>query len=634
MGDHTVAWQALVDALHASLSGLTLGAAIVKLIELQTVASRWMRDRDSDGRKLLILLDDRISRADRLEDAAGRAEDSLHTAQGAIEKDTDAARRALATAIAFHLTYLNYLPFATVPPASERGSHGAGEGFARKTLTAYESAHPMPDGATAPVTPLLASQLHNALWALFAFDAALRESNFEYAIDKSAATKAITDRDALARLAGNIGDLAAGKTGGPTAALIAEAAERIRKAAVTNGIQHAASLLKDSATAVASAATEGARRRKTVIEAAARKSREAVGEAALAAAEVGRTAEAAGLRSAMVLSYLLNKHQRVVTTAYPSCVVASGFLTGDPAAAAVAALKAAATEEFDTLLAESAEARNALEPLLADILAAYGIWTPVPEAGNTSAWAVNARNSDLVVSYNPSGTPILSVNGRAAAPVGVDGMGSHTTAWVVETQALNALVRGTTGAGPALAALQKAARDDLASEVMSLDALLPGGQLLAGQLIELFTAAEAVGNAVDIEEAARLYLEFRNLLPFATVDAGDRGGKGERADATLEETFDSKSLKDAGALQQAALTEPLQAKDSATALEDATSALEQAVTDGRWVLPPVLEAASLSVGRLRTLAEALASAPPAEVAERIVDTRWAEHRARFALARS
>src|SRR5579862_6621597 len=58
MGDHTVSWQALVDAVHADLHGLLLATAISVLRAEHEARTEWMRTAGSDGMLLLRELDD------------------------------------------------------------------------------------------------------------------------------------------------------------------------------------------------------------------------------------------------------------------------------------------------------------------------------------------------------------------------------------------------------------------------------------------------------------------------------------------------------------------------------------------------------------------------------------------------
>src|ERR1700761_6495524 len=217
MGDHTVAWQVLVDALCASLYDLPLTEAINKLDALQKYASQWMPDEKSQMRRLLRLVDKPRALADRLEDAAGRFDECLKAARSGI--DEPAICQHLGQAIAYHLAYLNYLPFATVPAASQRGSPGGTEGHFRRTLLAFESGGPsakpeleMEDLAGEKMNEKSDEedeidlidrrrrQLTEALWGMFAFDAAIRESDIELAIDDSSLRKAEQQVAALGKL--------------------------------------------------------------------------------------------------------------------------------------------------------------------------------------------------------------------------------------------------------------------------------------------------------------------------------------------------------------------------------------------------------------------------------------------------
>lgn len=73
MGDHTVAWQALVDSVHALVHGLTLEEAIAEVEKRQKEVQAWMEpsaSRDVIGRRVFRLLDDPSARKPLLEDTA------------------------------------------------------------------------------------------------------------------------------------------------------------------------------------------------------------------------------------------------------------------------------------------------------------------------------------------------------------------------------------------------------------------------------------------------------------------------------------------------------------------------------------------------------------------------------------
>ena len=216
-------------------------------------------------------------------------------------------------------------------------------------------------------------------------------------------------------------------------------------------------------------------------------------------------------------------------------------------------------------------------------------------------------------------------------------MGSHTTAWVVEVEALKCLVAREDD--PA-SALWNAVRADLKSKVTGLDIYLPADQLAAGQLIALFDAAQAVETAEHLADKARCFLQFRNLLPFATVDAGNRAGKGERRNAQLWETFDIDSLKEAAELQQSAYQTQLE--DSARALEDAAGVLGALIPrelpkrgkkksevseedEERWPSDAVRAAAKESYLRMRAFAKTLTFPTDLDVPKVIIPIRRIEH---------
>jgi hypothetical protein len=622
MGDHTVAWQALVDAVRAALYGLTLGQARAALLGLQDQAAAWTTDRGSGGIALLRLVVEPRHRADRLQDAAARCAQSIEAAGQAA--DDDERKGHLGQAIAYHLAYLNYLPFATVPAASARGSSGGTEGHFRQTLMAFESAPP----AEPPVALDDASRavLRTALWGLFAFDAAVRESHLEYVVDRTEVTTSAQQSATLARQAAALQALTTDASGlSRVTATAQEEARKIYDAAVDPGIQHAAATIRDQARVAGEAALLTRTRQAKAIANAAQRAGLAAAEAARADADLAEISATAPARALRVLSYLLHKHQRYMAVAFPRCVRASGFLDR-PVTDAAAELRTQAREAIASLRAVDDTARTALDTFMIGWTAAYGDWGVAPAAGTGNDWAASAVNDSLVVTYDAQ-TGLITVNGRADAPTGVEGMGSHTTAWVVETEALQAMI---TDVADPLADVQAAVLDDLGSAAMRLDIYLPADQLHAGQLVDVLDAAQAVQDAERLEDAAARYLEFRNLLPFATVDAGNRGGHGEGRDASEAATFDQASLQTAADLQSDALTDAGRVAGASRALEDASSALEAARTARRWPDANVEAAARESARRMRKLASALArDALEIDVAAQIMKVRRAEHRQRY-----
>ncbi|MFD5383601.1 hypothetical protein ACFWMG_01250 [Streptomyces sp. NPDC127074] len=214
-------------------------------------------------------------------------------------------------------------------------------------------------------------------------------------------------------------------------------------------------------------------------------------------------------------------------------------------------------------------------------------------------------------------------------------MGSHTTAWVVEWLAADALASGAEGGVPGvLAALQGQAVRDLKGQVMTLDWLLPTEQLLAGQLQNVFDTALDLFDATDVPAAATAYLTFRNLLPYATVDAGDRGGHGESMNASKEDLFDRKSLQTAAGLKSDELMDVRRRPASARALAKVARRLRtQANPD--WALQAdVRDAVAASIVRLTDASVELSGGVPdgPALAVLIEEVRSAEHDKAYRLA--
>jgi PAS domain-containing protein len=631
MGDHTVAWQVLLDALSASLFGLSLDDAIEELVELQEKVSKWMPTEDAPMLLLLRQTEWATTLATRLEDAAARFDSNWTDATTA--EAVDAKCLALGQMIACHLAYLNYLPFATVPAESQRGSHGSGEGSLRKTLLTYEATESLkkpvleegdsdeeiPD-ESAEEDPTLV--LSGALWGMFAIDAAIRESDIVYAIDKTSLDTVRKQVDALADLTEKFVNFTAQpEKVSRRAEPIKKTAKEISEAAEYEYIIKAAGYLRDLA-GEAQQAVLGTRRDEK-LNVIASKAQDASDLAAQVLSDLTTVSAKAKERAPSLLAYLLHKHQFYVARAYPRCVTKCGFLT-DPQQAAADHLKSKLTELIPALAEENKEAQEALDGLLERFASAYDAWNDADEitiAVLPNEWAKNVGDSrSLVVTYDDK-TRKLYVNGRAPAPTGVSGMGSHTTAWVVEVEALKSMVK--TAKYP-YEELWDRVRNDLKSPVMALDQYLPADQLDAGQLIDILDAAQAVEAATSVADRAERYLRFRNLLPFATVDAGNRAGQGERRNASEKDTFDDGSLYAATELQRVAYAS--NPKAAALSLEKAAIALQALAPEDpmakkgrkkkseptvpppeqRWTADAIRAAAWASIQRLREFASQLA----------------------------
>lgn len=691
MGDHTVAWQVVVDEIHARLYGLTLDAAMSTLREEHSKASEWMKKRGTPGKLLLRELDDIASRWLRLEDATYHVNRHL-TAGMATGANADLKRRRLTLALSHHLAYVNYLPFETVPAKSAIGSHGSAEGTHRATLVNYEkgrrkaridaqaveaSKSPLPLDPVPQVSPveaervraeaekarveaekariaLVKPELLKSIWTLFDFKAALRESHLEYALlgsivtnasDSYDATKAQYDRlkvIALEFQAGKFAEDALKNLGD-----IRDKAIALHRGATYVAFRYAAGLVRDSAKDLGDTLAEGTRRKKSVGKRIANDDSlsGAVDDANQTLTEIRQRAATAPDRAARVLSALLRRHLTALAAAYPNTVRDTGLLLTTPAASAYAKL-AAVVQETDEYKAGGTAAVKVLTDLKDPFIAYFGDAAIAIAASDE--WIVDAGNSGLVVTWNPTGR-MMDVNGRAPAPEGVQGMGSHTTAWVLECLALNAIIGGVTDAADIISNLRDAVIPDLGGKIIKLDELLPAAQLEGNQLFSLFkAAADVLGTNPQTgqeaaEAAARSYLEFRNLLPFATVDEGNRGGHSESAEASMKDLFDQGSLTQAVTNIADALKDAKRAQEIATALGAAAKTLRDEVgsEDNKWP-DQVKEAATASASRLakrsRNLGRAIADKALDEndadrAAKRIMDTREAEHRKVFRLAR-
>jgi hypothetical protein len=629
MGDHTVAWQAVVDSVHALVHGRPVSEALTTLAGRQGEVQAWMSDPSSPGRGLLSLLNDRGTRKLLLENSAAQVAAQLDRANR-VTTFSGAVKR-LELAIAWHLAYLNYLPFATVPAKSARGSSGSDEGEHRQVILLEET-----KGMTSPVPAIddenARESIRYALWGLFSFEAAIREAQAELALRPSLASSTGEASQKLGGLAAACIGWADWFLSGPIvgtgkrsqARKLAAAQGRpvrqsarpakklddiVTDAAVYSGrteeypqIAGLAGLIRDAAQYIGDVRS-GRRTAKVHDEVDRYKTKmgAALSDAAVLNADLTAQSATAAQDAALILACLLHDHQATVARAYPRAVVASGFFDPSPLEASVARLEAELADLIDDQAAgvvkgsaggagegsaagagegsadsagqgsaagagegsaagagqqQAGETREVLaanlQELLAQVRTVYAT-LGTPAVASTNGWVEYSATEAMTVTYRRGG-PLL-VDGRPAAPAGVAGMGSHTTAWVVETLAADALVSGARDEQGALRALRDQVASDLAGKVITLDRLLPAAQLAAGQMNVLFEAAYQVYQAKTVEDAAASYLRFRNLLPYATVDAGTRTGTGERMSGSADETFDLGSLRAAAELQSTRLTE-------------------------------------------------------------------------------
>ncbi|MFD9946527.1 hypothetical protein ACFWYW_10355 [Nonomuraea sp. NPDC059023] len=682
MGDHTIAWQVHLDALKAVLHNLTLTEAIGKVQALHDEATAWMSNLDSTQMKLFLWLEDHEERAPRLEDAAHRTVTGLDLARrvlrdgprkkqdGSMETQDEVRARAadtLGVAVAHHLAYVNYLPYATVFNPSARGSIGSGEGRYRNVLIAHERhslsmdrlalqreeeaklaaeqmeteqpgqpAQPKPQPPKDPDPPYTAVQVKDALWRMFSYDAALRESGIIFLLDPEAAKVPRTSYDELATLAENLEKLVSGiGSFAMTAADIETKAETIaqRYARPTDDQElfHAAKSIKTAARSVIGLSPgSGKERLRELRKGEGRHVGTALSRALLSVQAIESLAKDAAARVEAIVPTLVHEHQSLVAAAYPRSVTYSGFFGASAATEARAKL----TAELRRLFPGADLGKEEVTNLLTRIAAAWKTMPVLPDATGSNAWVDDAANDPLVVTFT-AGQPLV-VNGRAPAPPGVTGMGCHTTAWVVQCGALSRQLATAANEDLAMAKVRQLVTDDLKSEVMKLDRLLPIIQLEGGQLDELFDAALEALTATTAGEAATAYLSFRNLLPFATVDTGDRGGHGEKADAGRKETYDAKALADTVSLVQEDLAR-LRAHSYGKRLSTIASGLRKSLKEDEthWGSPTALrEAVTASAKRLNALARQLRLGTVPDATKVISTARWDEHDRLYTLAHS
>lgn len=270
----------------------------------------------------------------------------------------------------------------------------------------------------------------------------------------------------------------------------------------------------------------------------------------------------------------------------------------------------------------------------------------MPAPGPNTRWVADSRNASLVAAFKNNE---VFIQGRPAAPPGVGGMGSHTTAWVVEEGWVKKRL-AQFGKDALVEKLQGDALAELSGDLMTkLAHQLPADQLAAGQLGMIFDAAVDVLAATEPAEAVTAYLSFRNLLPYATVDAGNRGGQAERTGATSDVVFDRKSLKAAivqklGEFDSGRIGDTIETlRAAAAALQkdyDATAEPADVDMTDPDAEPPELtwksnsvvkKAITDAIGALKTEADRLEKAktlktdPKVNVQSTIYSTREAEH---------
>jgi hypothetical protein len=732
MGDHTGSWASVVDDTHSRLYNRTLRGAMEGLREAQDEVQNWMHDPGSVGMKLFGLLDtdDAESRRPVLEEYAYRVETLLAEVEQILDLDArtdaqnDKATEDLASAIAYHLAYQNFLPFATVPAQSAKGSTGSGEPAARAAVLRVEAAaedkrqrdHLLENETPAEATDretaeqaardqleaddkaahpgerhgdrklrlaaeeaqrlldeaAVVPRAKRGLWDLFSFEAALREAGIELAVSP---TKIQQDRrrirlavDDAKELMGMFAPYANPKKAGITRAKFVpkipvdtkdDFLRRLKRIESEGKEVHDADtgyrevhklsdVLRETAELMQRVSGEAPAQDVDDIARGQQKIEYLLPLASEILTSLTAKPDAARERCAYLLGSLVHEHQTRMARAYPDTVAKTDFLGDDPGQALADELRDQIHEyalgfEDDQVTA-----------LLARISELYEEFGATPEIGESTRWVADAKTEGLVVSFSGN---TIRIQGRAPAPYGVGGMGSHSTAWVTEVGVVEKAL-GRVGKAGLAKELQRLAKADLEGDLLDLDWLLAGDQLNGGQLNSIFDNAAAVLNATEPEEAVRAYLCFRNVLPYATVDAGNRGGSGERKNATQDKVLDETSLKHAAEQKQGefdddrvqatinAMTKAADALKDAlkddVADHDAATAKAKKATDAGLDAPPdppqnwasateIKTAVEASIERMKSQAEVLQEIKDAgrrvdyDVAATVLGIRRAEH---------
>ncbi|MFI0419163.1 hypothetical protein [Spongiactinospora sp. 9N601] len=611
MGDHTSAWASVVDSLHASLHGRPVAESVRTLRERQRDAEAWRPGDDSTGGKLWRTLDpsEQERREGPLEHYSGQVHDLLDQAERALSgPDTaDQAPGLLARAIGHHLAYGNLLPYTTVPAQGQTGSKGSGEGAARTAVLKVER-H--------PDAPFSAAGTRENLWKLFSMEAAVREADVERVVAPERTKGVVDDIKKAKELSDRVsGLIQAGdrlKFAGQADSIITAARNLAAHDTGYRDLHDMTAQVIQTVRAVQDLAVDtrpmNPRLLKEYQEALDRRS----GALDSLKESLDVTADQALEKSALILAHLLYKHQTTVATAYPNAVGRSDFLTADAAEAAARRLR-------DHLAADPGNDPAAITRLTKRAEELHAALEPRPQVAADSGWAADSATGDLVVAF--SGKELV-VQGRAAAPRGVGGHGSHTTAWMCEVDAVRRMLT-VSGKERIAARLGTETTKALDGDLMKkLAALLPAEQLEGGQLPAVFDAAASVLAAGSPEESIKAYLGFRNLLPYATVDAGSRDGHGERRGAKAKALFDEESLQ--AAIDQKRLEfEDSRRGATIAAMREAAHALTTLLP--RWT-GPVRRAATTTAAALTEPIDTAA------LADTIMSVRRAEHRRIYNLA--
>ncbi|MET7338572.1 hypothetical protein [Nonomuraea sp. NPDC005650] len=649
MGDHTIAWAVHLDVLKAEMYGKPIKEAVVVLQTAHDEATRWMADPVGTQMKMLEWLSDHDARVLRLEDSDFRTRKHLDAAlQGMVAGRADEMVAALGPALAHHLAYVNYTPYATVRNLKDR-STGSAEAHYRRIIMQCEryyvdqAAKPQkmetepvqpaqpptmtrtgtvilrPEDFEEPTPPPDLPAVKAALWRMFSFDAALRETGLNYALSQAAAMQPRNDSRKLGQLAVQMMKHLDKRTSFTldVSGIEQQAkalTEKLRGEGAQQHLFKAAQTIKNVAANLVFADPEVyAYNKKLINKYLALAKGETQGETTKANDSTDRFVK--------IMSYLLHEHQRLCSLAYPQSVSHSEFLSPTPGEAAMAELKAQLAKLYPKLKFNT----EAGTQLLALLKAELDRMPRLPAVDQVKGWVSDDTGDPLVVTFvDRQGADI---NGRPPAPAGVAGMGCHTTAWVIQSTAVKKLLERRANNEDGLAVLEEAIEADLASELIKLDRYLPLAQLEGGQLGAMFQAAFDTITDATAGESAASYLTFRNLLPFATVDAGDRGGHGESLNATEPQTFDAKALGTTLELLREERTQT--PKQIAKRLRAVADELEDELTlegDTHWSADHRITAAvEDSVDRLREEADLLMAGQVADATALIKQTRQNEH---------
>lgn len=692
MGDHTRSWTTLVDLVRARLFGKSLGDAVTTLSEDHAEAADWMDAPPAGGaehpvgRQLFDLLpaDDQTFRRDYLRYYSAVVRTKLDTAREAVARgDRGAAGAALEEAVGHHLAYLNFLPFSTVQPASGRGATGSGEGTARGVLISNEirtraapvAAPPQLQDQPGPISEIPETedpatsprQLQDQLWKLFDFGAVLRGSGATESLSGMGST-IVDDATALPALRDELLAIIKGPHANPTVEAVKavqQSALKIKQNAEPLGYAPIATMARslEQIAERAPRASINTTDKKALIKNLEKYPGGTTGDVTVEEyrAElnaVRTTVEKNREGAPLVMAALIAEHQKAMATEYPVTVGDAEFLSDQPTD-----MNGARTRLIDVLKSNVRPGPTApgqastklqrdigvlfkqkfVDTFVDDVVAHYERINPRIERAADSGWAKDAANTTLVVTCSwPGGRGSTTINGRPDAPPGLGGgMGAHTTAETLEVEAVKALVTRSTAAQQVVDTLRARVRRALGSDVMKLDDTLPPYQLAAGQLGALFNAARDVLTSAEPADAIVAYLNFRNMLPYATVAASDTSGHGEgaakkrgagAADA-IEVLYDQKAIDEAVTTQESVISTFVhgnveKAANPVAALNEAAKQLTLMAVEATDLKDDI----TASAARLTAMAVELTRLKPGrvqpfinEVGNRMRTARHAEH---------